>query len=202
MTDYLIQQATDEYWPLMLLTNHIHRTYTDRHDLEFVIQCGRLVEDRHIGWDKVEMLLWLVRMPDTGLILWVDADAMAIGHRDPREALPDDYVIGMTRHPGRTTPDTVNAGVIFLRACPQVEEWLMEVQSRAPGVWPWFEQDIMNELLYRPEWEGRYVSLSHVWNSTVIHGHPEECEIRAWHGGGTPVSRFAKMQADILRRGL
>jgi len=60
----------------------------------------------------------------------------------------------------------------------------------------------MNELLDAHEWAGKVRDLPHVWNSTACLGHPEDCEIRAWHGGGAHEKRLADMQAEIERRGL
>ena len=201
VTDYLLQHASGEYVSLLQLTNRLHGRYAERHGLTFVTSNGRRVPDWHFYWDKIDLLVEILERPDTGFVLWLDADAAAFGQRDPREALGDG-VLGMTRHPGRSTPTTVNAGVMFLQACPHVVDLLHEAVARGPGVWPWYEQQIINDMLYAQEWQEGFVELGHTWNSTVILGHPLECEIRAWHGGGPVERRLNMMRTEIERRGL
>ena len=201
MPDYLLQQATPTYWPHLDLTAPVHRAYCERHGLQYVVERNAPPVSSWVGFQKLPLLKALVEQPDTGFVLWLDADALAVGNTDPRTALGDGLV-GMTRHPGRTTPTCVNAGVIFLAGSQRVADWLQMVIDNGPGVWPWYEQDIMNASLDLPEWEGQYVNLPHIWNSTECLGHPPDCEIRAWHGGGSPSDRLAKMRSEMARRGL
>jgi len=201
MIDYLLQQARPSYWPHLDLVERAHRAYAGRHGFEYIVERSVAHFQTWGGWDKIPLLINLTGRPDTGVVLWLDADTLAVGYADPREALGD-ALVGMTRHPGRTTPTSVNCGVLLMRACPQVHAWLEEILARQPGVYPWYEQDIMNELLEAPEWAGKRVNLPHIWNSTVCLGHPQECEIRAWHGGGSHPERLAAMRAEIKRRGL
>ena len=201
MTDYLLQSARSDYHPHLDLVAPVHRAYCKRHGFEYVVRTNAPHMGSWGGWDKLPLLIDLVCRPDAGMVIWLDADTLAVGDADPRDALGD-ALIGMTRHKGRTTPTTLNCGVMMLRACQPVFDWLVEVLSRQPGVYPWYEQDIMNELLERDEWAGKVVDLPHIWNSTVCLGHPQECEIRAWHGGGPPAQRLEPMRAEIERRGL
>jgi len=201
MTDYILQQARESYWPHLDLVAPIHSAYAERHGCEYVVERGAEVFHKWGGWDKLPRLIELTGRPDTGWVFWLDADTLAVGDADPRGVMGD-ALVGMSRHKGRTTPTTLNCGVLFVRACTQTHEWLTEVLARQPGVYPWYEQDIMNELLLEPEWAGLVRDLPHVWNSTGCLGHPQECEIRAWHGGGAHSSRLRAMRAEIERRGL
>jgi len=207
MTDYLLQSARPSYYPHLDLVERVHRAYAERHRLEYI--AIRQVEPFRVwgGCDKLYPLIDLTGRPDTGFVLYVDADALAVGNADPRIALGDDGLVGMSRHhwikhPSITTETSINCGVMYLRACPQVHDWLEFVLSECPGVWPGYEQTIMNESLEGAEWAGKYVSLPHIWNSTVCLGHPEECEIRAWHGGGAHEERLRAMRTEIERRHL
>lgn len=201
MTDYLLQQATPVYWSMLDLVEPAHRAYAARHRLEYIVERHAPPVSSWVGFQKLPLLKALVERPDTGLVLWIDADALAVGYTDPRTALGDGLV-GMSRHPGRTAPTTVNAGVIFLKGCQRVADWLQMVIDSGPGVYPWYEQDIMDASLAQPEWEGYYVNLPHIWNSTAILKHPKECEIRAWHGFATIPYRAAAMRAEMVRRRL
>ena len=206
MTDYLLQSARPSYWPHIDLTERVHRAYAERHGLKYVAMRQTGPFTTFPGWDKLPLLIDLTGRPDTGFVFYVDADAMAVGNTDPRTALGE-RLVGMSRHtwmkhPSITTPTSVNAGVIFLRACPQVHDWLEFVLDNAQGVWPGYEQTIMNESLEAPGWVGKYANLPHIWNSTVCLGHPADCEIRAWHGGGSEGERLARMREEMASRGL
>jgi len=201
MTDYLLQVARPSYWPHIDLVERVHRAYAERHGLEYIVIHNSEPFTTWGGWDKLPYLIELTGRADAGLVIWLDADTLAVGRADPREALGD-ALVGMARHPGRTTPTTLNCGVMLMRACLQTHAWLTEVLARQPGIYPWYEQDLMNELLDAPEWAGKVRDLPHIWNSTVCLGHPEECEIRAWHGGGAHEERLRAMRTEIERRHL
>ena len=144
----------------------------------------------------IPALLFLIRKPDTDYVFWLDADTLIVDDVDMRTAL-NGHSVGMTRHPG--PPAHYNCGVLFLRANKYVAMWLERVQALAPGIYPWYQQDIMNEYIDMLEMHGLLTTLGHEWNSTAILGHPEQCHIRAWHGGGDLDKRMKLMRERIAR---
>lgn len=200
MVDYLAQQGREDYWPHLDLVASIHEAFARHHGLTYIVE--RHAEQRFPwgGWDKLAFLIDLLARPDTGWVFWVDADALIVGDTDPRIAMSKE-LIGMARHPG--PPEHYNCGVMFLRGDLRVVRWMRRVLERGPGGLPYYEQDIMNELLAGPEWEGLVKTLPHEWNSTVKHRHPTDCYIRAWHGmQGGPPARLKLMEAEIKQRDL
>lgn len=200
MTDYLLQAADENFYPLLDLGEPLHRAFAQRHGLEYVIRRERVLPDWAANWDKVPLLLGLVQREDTDWVYWLDADVLIVGDADPREVM-DGYQVGMSYHPG--AGGHYNTGVIFMRACPQVACLLERVLASGPGRPPYYEQTYFNRYLAESHWAGQIVTLPHEWNSTVKLGHPEECVIRAWHGTpGGPKRRAKLMRAEIARRNL
>ena len=197
MTDYLLQQGREKYYPLLNLVSDIHGRWAEDHNLTYLAQYGAILPDLPGYWDSVKLMLDLATLPSTDYIFWLDADTLIVGDGDPRAAMGD-ALVAMARHPG--PPEHYNCGVLFLRACKQVTDWLQKVLDGAPGVHPWYQQDFMNEYLKEPQWAGKVKTLPHEWNSTVVLNHPPECIVRAWHG--FPGDRCAAMRAEIERRGL
>ena len=192
--DYLLQTARGEYQPMLHLTRRIHAEYAQRHNMAYIAHTGAMLPEWTGHWDMIPLLLYLVRRPETGLVLWLDADTLIIGDSDPREELGD-CTIGMTRHIG--PPEHYNCGVLIVRACREVNAWLETVLVLGPGKYPWYQQDIMNAHIGMID---KVATLPHEWNSTVILGHPEQCIIRAWHGypGGVP-GRIEQMELAIAK---
>jgi len=192
MTDYLLQQGREDYWPCLDLVAPLHQDFADRHRMQYVVHREPMLPDYPGHWDSVPLLLDLVQREDTGMVLWLDADTLIVGDGDPRDVLRG-YDIAMARHPG--PPEHYNCGVLMLQAGEDIAAWLQAVLDRAPGTYPWYQQTIMNDLLTAPEWEGRVKTLPHEWNSTVVLRHPERCIIRAWHGyPGGPWARYEAMR--------
>jgi hypothetical protein len=197
MTDYLLQQGREEYYPCLDLVAPIHQDWADRNRLEYVVRRGAVLPDWTGHWDGVELMLDLVQREGTGYVFWLDADTLVVKDCDPR-AVMRGYDVAMTRHPG--PPEHYNCGVLFLRACRGVVDLLSRMLDEGPGVWPWYQQDLLNRCLAEPHWEGRVLTLPHEWNSTAILGHPESCFIRAWHGWpGGSWARYLEMRKAVGR---
>jgi len=201
MTDYLLQQGREDYWPHLNLVAPLHRAYAKRHGMKYVSYRGVVIPEwRWGGWDHIPLILALVGREDAGWVFWLDADTLIVGDADPRDVM-DGYLVGMARHPG--PPEHYNTGVKFLKACKEVGDLLQRVLDSGPGVHPWYEQNFMNQYLAEPQWAGKIKTLPNEWNSTVVLGHPEQCIIRAWHGfSQRPAARLVAMQREITRRGL
>jgi hypothetical protein len=200
MTDYLLQQSRTEYYPCLDLTAPIHQAYADRHGFEYVVHKGALLPDWTGHWDAIPLMINLAGQADTGLILWLDADALLVGDADPRDVMAG-FDVGMARHPG--PPEHYNCGVLMLRACADTVAWLERILANGPGAYPWYQQVFMNRYLEEPQWAGRVKTLPHEWNSTAVLGHTEDCIIRAWHGyPGGPAARCEALRREIRGRAL
>ena len=202
--DYILQVARPEYHYCLSLVEGVHRHYAKMHDMEYVQVKDAPEVSGWGGWDKIPVLIDLIGRPDTGLVVWLDADVLVVDlSADPREVLGG-HLIAMARHPGHERGTTTyNCGVMFVQACPQTHEWLNNVLAHTPGKHPWYEQDIMNHFLEDEQWDGLVKTLPHEWNSTVTLQHSDDCIIKAWHGfRGGPTRRAEYMKKEIEKRNL
>jgi hypothetical protein len=175
-----------------------HRAYAERHDLIYQVHNGAVHPDWSGHWDAIPLLLELMADKATRWIFWLDADTLIMDDADLRKALPKSAKLGMCRHPG--PPEHWNCGVMFVRNLKRTRAWLAEILSRGPGVYPWYQQAIMNELLDTPAWAGLCTQLDDRWNSTVVLNGPQDCHIMAWHADGGPDYRARNMIAALQDR--
>jgi len=196
--DYLLQCVSLEYSPMLDLTEDIHRDFAKRHNLTYVSKRGRVMEEYPAIFDAIPFTLSYLKKPDAGLVIWLDSDTLVVKDSDPHAVLGN-HLVGMSRHRGPPA-EHYNAGVMFLKACEEVIALFQRVVDNGPGVYPWYQEDFINKYLNEPQWDGKILTLSHEWNSTVILGHPEKCFIRAWHGypGGLQ-ERIRQMKLSIAK---
>ena len=193
--DYLIQHGRKAYWQMLDITEQRHREYAKRHKMAYVNHREAILQQWPGYWDMIPLLLYLVRRPDTDYVFWLDADTLIVGDVDMRTAL-NGCMVGMTKHPG--PPEHYNCGVLFSRACKEVATWLERVIDLGPGVYPWYQQNYLNEYIGFMEHRGMVKVLGNEWNSTESLGHSEDCYIRAWHGtAGGIQPRMALMKERI-----
>lgn len=194
--DVLLQQGRPEYRALLDLTEERHRAYAERHGL-----CYERFDGTYTSltghWDSIVLMRDILANGEVDWLFWLDADALAIGDTDPRTAV--ETSIGMVRHPG--PPEHWNCGVLFLRNGRDVRRWLDEVWARRPGVYPWYQQREMNELLQEPRWGGLVSRLDDRWNSTWEVNESPTPEIVAWHNGRSPGEKLAAMRSYLERCG-
>jgi len=195
MPDYLIQHGREEYWGMLDITNERHASYAHRHGMRFVSNRGEVLSQYPGYWDMIPLLLDYIRRSDTDYVFWLDADTVIRDDADLRDGL-NGHNVGMTKHPG--PPEHYNCGVLFLRACREVTMWLERVLDLAPGIYPWYQQDYMNNYIGMLEMHGMVKAMGNEWNSTVVLDHTQDCHIRAWHGtnGGVP-TRMSLMRDYI-----
>jgi hypothetical protein len=127
-------------------------------------------------------------------VFWLDADALIVGDRHlAGPLLCGDGQMTMCRHPG--PPEHWNCGVWFVRNTARVRDLLREVLAQGPGEYPWYQQQILNDLLNLPAWWGLVVQMDDCWNSTFRFTEVEEPQIVAWHGWpGGPRARAEQMR--------
>jgi len=191
--DILLQQARTEYTPLLDLTEPLHRAYAERHGLSYMRFDGPYAVEWTGHWDAIWLLDRLLACAWVDRVFWLDADTLITGDEDLRAALGGR--LAMCRHPG--PPPHWNCGVLFLRNGPRMREWIHEIWRRGPGEWPWYQQQIMNDLLAEERWNEMVERLDDRWNSTYRVTAVDEAVIRAWHGVLGPDAKLARMQAHL-----
>lgn len=193
--DVILQQARDEYKLMLDLTEPFHRVYAERHGVEYKRVDGTIVHGWNGTWDAIALF---VRMIDCGVdrIFWLDADTLIVGDEDLHSGLSG-APLTMARHPG--PPGHWNCGVLFIDVSPRVSEFFEETLRRGPGGYPWWQQQIMNDLLALPEWDGMIGRLGDRWNSTVGHVEAPDPVVMAWHGTSGPVNKYRAMREYVRR---
>ena len=120
-------------WPTMESFCWRHRDWT--------IRRGPIDASRHPAWSKIPAIL--AALDAHPFALWLDADALLTGDADPVAILGDaDLAIAADKN-------GLNTGVMVLRACPWVRDWLgaaWELESKYRGH-VWHEQPAMVEAL-------------------------------------------------------
>jgi len=200
--EVLLQQARPPYSRLLALSYPQHRSYARQHGLELVRMGGPLIPGWTGHWDAVVVMLVLL---ESGVdrIFWLDADALIVGDRYFGVALAaSGGNLAMVRHPG--PPEHWNCGVLMVQNGSHVRAFLQELIDQGPGVFPWFQQQLMNDMLSTSRWRGLIgAPLGDQWNSTWrINEHPAP-QVVAWHGwpGGVQAKHQA-MRDFVAERGL
>lgn len=192
MRRVLLQQARPEYQALLDLTEPYHRAFAERHGLEYRRFNGAVLPDWPGFWDQMALIDQVLGEEDVAAVYWLDADALALGDVDPSEGLGR-YKVGMVRHPG--PPEHFNVGTLFLENCEAVRGLILEVLANGPGVWPWWQQQVLNDLLAKSKKRARLVGEMDVrWNSTFGIRESAAPVIVAWHGGQGPVKKWKAMR--------
>jgi len=207
--DYLLQVGSAAYGPHLDLVSSLHGAYAKLHGMEYVVYRGPYPTSPWPGgvtsdqaWKQYSLILDLVRDKNTGLVCYVDSDALIVGNKDPRPVM-DGYLAGMTWHPKNEKHAAhFHRGSFFLKACDQVVGLIERVLREGPGPRPHWDQGLLNKYLAEPQWKGKLRTLPSEWNSIVKLGDSEKCVIRAWHGMGSIQRRLQLMQAEMKRRGL
>lgn len=195
MRAVLLQHARAEYKALLDLTEERHRNFARRHGMEYVRVDGTAMPGRTGHWDGL-LLMWAGLLFGAEAVLWVDADALIVGDEDWQRIKPGQG-IRMARHPG--PPEHWNCGVMLAQsgqAGPgrRVVDFLQETILLGPGRYPWYQQQIMNDLAQLPQWEGIIQRLPDRWNSTLGVNEAERPVIVAWHGVSGAEEKLAAMK--------
>ena len=196
MRTTLVQQArSSEYGALLDLTEAWHRAYAERQGMAYVRVDGAVAHRSWPAqWDQIQLLANL--MDDgAGLVLWLDADTLVVDpEADLREGLGEGQ-LAMARHPG--PPAHWNCGVLLARNTPQVRDFLVQTLALGPGEYPWYQQQVMNRLLARPEWGHLISRLDDRWNATFGVTEVARPAVVAWHDGQGAASKLARMEAYL-----
>lgn len=181
--DVLVQQASQAYAGLLRLSEGRHRAYAEQHKMRYMRYDGpQGMEGWPPTWHGWVCCLRLLQA-GTDWLFWLDADALIVLDEDLRGALGEDAPqgrMGMVRHPG--PPEHWNTGVMYIRNSARMQAFFMEVLKRGPGRWPWYQQEIANELLGEAAWRDLVVRIEDRWNSTFGVNWAAEPAVVAWHG--------------------
>ena len=197
-TAVLIQCATDDFLPLLDVSEARHRAYAARHGMDFWQVRERAAfpgPARPCHWDR----LWLIRqaMADGyDFILYLDADTLVCeDFADPRLALPPGACLGMVRE----LRGLYNAGVLFVRNTPAARDFFDRAWDSFPPPGPFHEQSALGQHL--PSLAARFAALPAAWNycpklTGDMEGGPF---LRAWHFDGSVARRLDLMRAESAR---
>lgn len=178
-----MQHARPEYQILIDLSRNLHKRYALEHELLYQAYAGSFYPDWTGHWDGWLCCLQMLKL-DVDWLIWVDADALIVGNEDLRDALAGQETeggrIGLCRHPG--PPEHWNVGVMVIRNSPRVVDLFGAVVAEGPGRWPWYQQQILNNLLEEPEWGDLVAPIDDRWNSTYGVTDVHDAVVRAWHG--------------------
>lgn len=194
MREILLQQGRADYKAMLDLTEPFHRGYAERHGLEYMRVDGPVIPFWPGFWDSIELF---IRLMTKGVdrIFWLDADTLIVGDEDIRQGMRKRQLT-MAWHSG--PPEHWNCGVFFIRNYPRALLFFEEVLRRGPGKWPWYQQEIMNDLLEDPLWYDLVGRMDDRWNSTVLHCEALDPVIMAWHGTpGGYLFKYDKMRKCI-----
>jgi hypothetical protein len=188
----LLQSATPEYDPLLDLTESTNREYAESHGMKYYRAQGPIMSQWLPNWDPVFLTLALMEANrDIKGIFWMDADALAVGRDSVVEALWNTD-LAMCRHAG--PPEHWNYGVCWTRNTEQVRHFLRTVIARGPGVWPWYNEQIMNDLLAGPLFAGLITRMHDRWNSTREFTEVTDPVVVAWHNGRGMANKLYQMR--------
>lgn len=172
------QAASGPHETLLRLCEAWHRSYCQRHGFDYRAFYGRVQYERPAMWDKVQILLTILRGCAPGsLVIWMDADTII---EQPQEsiaaALPDGADVGMAR----SLVGELNAGVIWIVASAETIRWLERVEQLGPvDGGRYHEQTRLNREfagLTVAEIEPRFNAYRWVAAQIV-----EPAVVRAWH---------------------
>jgi glycosyltransferase involved in cell wall biosynthesis/predicted O-methyltransferase YrrM len=189
----LVQCASGDQVRLLELTRRRHEEYARAHGMDYLCRCGPRQSERHPCWDKIPLILEVLRDGKHDQIFWLDADTMIVDRtRDLRAALPADAWLGMVHH---GEPPYFNNGVMYIRNTPMSRAFFEELWRTWPVPEGWLDNETLIALLRRDaaKWPGVCL-LPDEWNSTI---HQNECRrpvVRAWHGYGDAAARYVSME--------
>lgn len=114
-------------------------------DCDYRTETDVLETKRHPMWNKVAAIRRaLASMPDGQILLWLDADAVAVKKFDVCSVLPAAWDFGAVENGERQ----LNAGVIFMRNCESIRRlWDAIWKHGAFGETPHHDQSVMNHCL-------------------------------------------------------
>jgi len=189
----LIQQASWEQALLLDITAKRHADYALRHQMTFECLRGRLLDGvAYPGWDKL-MVIRQALQAGFEHVFWIDADAAVVGDEDLRDALTSG-TLGMVQHPG--PPVHFNCGVMMMKNTPGLELFLEKALSFCPGVPPWWEQQVMIDLIASEKWFD-FERLDDRWNSTFTVNESPCPVVMGWHGAGDVFKKAALMRCAL-----
>ncbi len=192
----LLQCARGEHVGLLELTRPIPSAYAAAHSMDYVCRFDYQPSDRHAGWNKIALILELLRTRPHRFLCWLDADTQIVDpERDLRDALPRGCWLGMVQH---GDPPYFNDGAMYVRRCERALAFFEEVWACWPVDNPWEDNAAVIDVLARnPErWRGVAIA-GDEWNSTENTNDCPAPVVRAWHGQGSTGSRVAALRETL-----
>lgn len=198
MRDAIILQhayAGSDHARLLDLTHDRHADYCAAHDFDFE---SIVLDQPYTGgdWPKISRVIKALNL-GYKYVVWLDADAVILDTSvDLRDALTNGG-IGAVWHKN-SLYDHWNVGVMYFRDRLGTLEFLNTWADQAPGVKPWFEQEVYNQMANEIKWSCVIRTLEAKWNSTLVNAPCDNPVIMAFHGCG-PVERRYKLMKECIK---
>ncbi|MEX0677441.1 MAG: class I SAM-dependent methyltransferase [Pirellulales bacterium] len=157
----LIQLATGQHRELLENTRAHHRSYAQRHGLDYCYAESNPAAPKRAGWGKISLILSAMRA-GYERIVWLDADAVILDTNVNLAELTDQG-IGMVKHPN---PLHWNSGVVIVVRSSATEKFFEAVHREPENTSAWMEQLAINSLAERTEFAGLLVELAAAYNTT------------------------------------
>lgn len=201
----VVQAASGRHERLLRLTEAWHRAYCQRHSFEYVVHYGSFQHSRRAVWDKIILLIAVLRRCAPGtVVVWIDADALIERPlEDIAAALPAGADVGMVR----SLVGELNAGVVWIRTTARTLAWLERVQELGPldarlaPATPIYRGALQEQTRMNRELATFALNVAEIdprfnayrWAAGTI-GEP--AVIRAWHASPLPY-RLHRMQQSL-----
>jgi hypothetical protein len=197
----LIQQASEDYVPMLDLVAGRHGAYCAKHGITYWPVFGPVQFSRAAQWNKIVLIQ---RALDMGFetVAWLDADTLIMrDDEDIRTALNGGGALGLALHPtpGLDAARTHwNTGVMVVRNTPRTRGFFDAVWQAGPlGDHHWHEQARMLAML--PDYPELVQRIDDRWNASEdVTPVPNPC-VKAWHGFG--LSTTNQIYRELKRLG-
>ncbi|MEP6754023.1 MAG: hypothetical protein ABJA67_00865, partial [Chthonomonadales bacterium] len=177
---------------LLDITRQRHEQYAKLHNMDYVCQYGPQQSERPAMWDKIPVLIDLLKRRKYKYIFWMDADTLIVDMgRDMRSSAPESSWLGMVTH---GNPPYYNNGVMHVKNCPQALVFLEAVWNHYPVASAWEDNEAVIKVLEQnPALRSGVTIISDDWNSTVGQNQSPQPVVVAWHGFGSAEARRNSM---------
>jgi hypothetical protein len=173
----------------------IHGAYCQKWGYDYLASSEKVVESNNPNarpnWNRIPLMIQAI---ESGYeyVIWIDHDCVIVDFdKDLRDAFDEPGAdVMMCVHPGFPQAGLFahfNNGVMMVRSSEKSFKFLQEVWAKRYGGPPWYEQDIMNELLRDFTYMDVVGVMGDRYNSTPNANQvpDDQVVIAAFHGVGT-----------------
>lgn len=199
----ILQHGVGECAELLRISRKRHQEFCDQFKIQYIQDFERRCPERLPHWEK--LLLVQQYLPQTDILLWLDADALVLQDVDLSRVLTCDIAMSKAQMRNKYGAplglEFWNSGVIFFRNCPTIETLLKNAWSRWPNDVPLHQHPKNDELALNlacaelgitvQPLEAKYNS----WKNNAV----DNPVIKAWHGEPEDAVRMRFAEALSVR---